>query len=248
MEAIRSGILPAVDRHPNFRSLMQHRAYLADWCSCFLSHDVTHFLDIRNLKNKSFSLQKNSHPQFYATTANTPPVCSCYFVSNKITSAVYLKQERQEQCSNPVPHVDWMEKQPPARLETPTQFFPVTDSPSTFCVTISEECQKSCSAFPTEKYINFMSSTKDQAESTTLEGCKGVTSSLSLPTSAKIMSSSQDKSCYPTVEEIDAGLIGAAVSKSKAFAPPTPKCPGSWSPNATWSRPSRRCSAKRRDA
>ena len=37
VNAIKTGTLPTIDNHPNFRSLMQHRSYVTNWCNCFLS-------------------------------------------------------------------------------------------------------------------------------------------------------------------------------------------------------------------
>lgn len=45
--AIQTGVLPEVDKHPPFRSLIQHRAYLAQWVSANLRNpaQVGSFLD-----------------------------------------------------------------------------------------------------------------------------------------------------------------------------------------------------------
>ena len=62
MKAIKTGTLPAVDNHPNFSSLMQHRTYLTDWCSCFLAErEVTRFLGVDISKEKP-GLETNAHP------------------------------------------------------------------------------------------------------------------------------------------------------------------------------------------
>ena len=36
INAVNTGVLPQVDIHPNFRTPMQHRAYLVEWCDHFL--------------------------------------------------------------------------------------------------------------------------------------------------------------------------------------------------------------------
>ena len=38
--AIKTGVLPSVDQHPNFRSLMPHKAYLMEWFNCFVMQDI----------------------------------------------------------------------------------------------------------------------------------------------------------------------------------------------------------------
>ena len=40
IDAVRTGLFPAVDQHPNFRSLMHHKAYLVAWLKCFSVTDV----------------------------------------------------------------------------------------------------------------------------------------------------------------------------------------------------------------
>ena len=58
IQAVPSGILPNVDVHPSFRSLMRHKAFLASWLTSHLNHaiDICTFLghDIRDVVYQCF--------------------------------------------------------------------------------------------------------------------------------------------------------------------------------------------------
>ena len=41
-KAVDTGILPDVDMHPPFRTLMQHRAFLSQWLCTYLGDHCTH--------------------------------------------------------------------------------------------------------------------------------------------------------------------------------------------------------------
>ena len=43
-KAIDTGTLPDVDMHPSFRTLMQHKAFLADWLVNYVGHHCRHCL------------------------------------------------------------------------------------------------------------------------------------------------------------------------------------------------------------
>ena len=63
IKAINTGVLPNVDMHPEFRSLLKHKAFLVAWCCQNLNdaRDIVSFMD--------FDIQSSVHAYFMNSQA-----------------------------------------------------------------------------------------------------------------------------------------------------------------------------------
>ena len=63
IKAVETGVLPNVDTHPSFRTLMKHKAFLAQWITTHLTHaiDICTFLghDMRDAVYSCFGHQSS---------------------------------------------------------------------------------------------------------------------------------------------------------------------------------------------
>jgi hypothetical protein len=68
IKACISGILPKVDSHPPFRSLLKHKAYLISWISTTLTrpYDAVHFLNIPVFHDLNTLRAIQQHPAYEA--------------------------------------------------------------------------------------------------------------------------------------------------------------------------------------
>ena len=59
--AVQTGKLLDVDVHPDFRQLMEHKAFLSTWCKTFCTHEEGSFLPEYPSRSLLHQLRKKDH-------------------------------------------------------------------------------------------------------------------------------------------------------------------------------------------